>query len=726
LDMFTKYVDVSTSNNDRPSEIFITMDNCIRSLSEFNEKGSFIKSVKSIDAYNILKTSQHQGDSKIGLTDFCIFHLLKARPDPEIDIAFLLMDRNKRGFINLEDFKAFTNGQNEIIANDNFRFNTDSDFSKRYFRDGQCVIQHLLFSQFFMDYQKELGLQIFLDSLHEHGNDGRILSRKKFLNVLKLAFGCRLPEGIIDRLNSVYCCKPIEAAEAVAQLAITSSKLKKANTGQTADFTKSSILSNLENRSKQLGQHVFGYSDFVAYQEVFNHLPTISNIIHRSCEIKEGPISCDDLKVASKILGGGQLSRQQVDIIFLLFDLNHDGFISSEDASSVIGSYQLPELEAVPGRKGHRTFSPPPTLEINQKMENKEIKVTTSVKEATQHVSECIEMFILSGIAGAISAVVVYPIDLIKTRMQCQRIMLNKRRLYKNSIDCFFKTLRSERPIGLFAGLTPQLVGITPEKVIKFTVHDMLYKSFKNLNGEGEQKEINLRLFEVMSGACSGACQVLVTNPMEIIKIRLQVQGETIKQFVTVDKTLLVPRSAIDIIKELGLVGLYKGAASCLLRDIPFSAILFPVFSITKDFLKIKEGSTDLSISNLLISGSVAGTSASFLTSPADTIKTRLQVIPRDGECAYLGIYDCAAKIYQQEGITAFFKGTTMRVLRSAPQFAITLFAYENLRLSLGLGHMPPPIYVPIDSRDYKAASVSFENLNLKWNFLRWTSSNNS
>ena len=96
---------------------------------------------------------------------------------------------------------------------------------------------------------------------------------------------------------------------------------------------------------------------------------------------------------------------------------------------------------------------------------------------------------------------------------------------------------------------------------------------------------------------------------MEIIKIRLQVQGETIKQFVTVDKTSLVPRSTIDIIKELGLVGLYKGAASCLLRDIPFSAILFPVFSITKDFLKIKEGSTDLSISNLLISGSVAGTS---------------------------------------------------------------------------------------------------------------------
>jgi len=29
-----------------------------------------------------------------------------ARPDPEVDIAFLLMDRNKRGHIDLEDFKV--------------------------------------------------------------------------------------------------------------------------------------------------------------------------------------------------------------------------------------------------------------------------------------------------------------------------------------------------------------------------------------------------------------------------------------------------------------------------------------------------------------------------------------------------------------------------------------------------------------------------------------------
>lgn len=54
----------------------------------------------------------------------------------------------------------------------------------------------------------------------------------------------------------------------------------------------------------------------------------------------------------------------------------------------------------------------------------------------------------------------------------------------------------------------------------------------------------------------------MFTNPLEIVKIRLQVQGEVAK---TVDGA--PKRSALWIVKNLGLVGLYKGASACLLRD---------------------------------------------------------------------------------------------------------------------------------------------------------------
>lgn len=54
------------------------------------------------------------------------------------------------------------------------------------------------------------------------------------------------------------------------------------------------------------------------------------------------------------------------------------------------------------------------------------------------------------------------------------------------------------------------------------------------------------------------------TNPLEIVKIRLQIQGEIAKN---VNETAAPRRSAMWIVKNLGLMGLYKGASACLLRD---------------------------------------------------------------------------------------------------------------------------------------------------------------
>lgn len=164
------------------------------------------------------------------------------------------------------------------------------------------------------------------------------------------------------------------------------------------------------------------------------------------------------------------------------------------------------------------------------------------------------------------------------------------------------------------------------------------------------------------------------TNPLEIVKIRLQVQGEQAKSMPDAPR-----RSALWIVKHLGVVGLYKGVAACLLRDVPFSAIYFPAYAhLKKDVFK--EGPDHkLTISELLLSGAIAGMPAAYFTTPADVIKTRLQVEARKGQTTYNGIMDAARKIYAEEGFKAFFKGGPARIFRSSPQFGVTLTAYELL-----------------------------------------------
>jgi solute carrier family 25 (mitochondrial aspartate/glutamate transporter), member 12/13 len=164
------------------------------------------------------------------------------------------------------------------------------------------------------------------------------------------------------------------------------------------------------------------------------------------------------------------------------------------------------------------------------------------------------------------------------------------------------------------------------------------------------------------------------TNPLEIVKIRLQVQGEVAK------RTDTPKRSAMWIVRNLGLMGLYKGALACLLRDVPFSAIYFPTYSHLKRNVFGESPTKKLGILQLLLSGAIAGMPAAYLTTPCDVIKTRLQVEARKGEASYTGLRHAAKTIWKEEGFKAFFKGGPARILRSSPQFGFTLAAYEVLQ----------------------------------------------
>lgn len=283
--------------------------------------------------------------------------------------------------------------------------------------------------------------------------------------------------------------------------------------------------------------------------------------------------------------------------------------------------------------------------------------------------------FFLGSIAGCVGATAVYPIDLVKTRMQAQK----HKALYDNSFDCFKKIVKLEGLKGLYSGLGAQLVGVAPEKAIKLTVNDLIRRI-----GSNEDGSITMP-WEILAGSTAGGCQVIFTNPLEIVKIRLQMQGGATSKQLGPGEIPHKRLTAGQIIKQLGLKGLYKGASACLLRDVPFSAIYFPTYANIKLHLfnfdpHDPNKKHSLSTWQLLVSGAMAGAPAAFFTTPADVIKTRLQVEAKQGDVKYRGIAHAFSHILKEEGVSAFFKGSIARVFRSSPQFGFTLASYELLQ----------------------------------------------
>lgn len=98
---------------------------------------------------------------------------------------------------------------------------------------------------------------------------------------------------------------------------------------------------------------------------------------------------------------------------------------------------------------------------------------------------------------AAMGATAVYPIDLVKTRMQNQRTGSFVGEIaYRNSFDCFKKVIRHEGVLGLYRGLVPQLIGVAPEKAIKLTVNDLVRDKLTPKEG------VLPYYAEVMAGAC--------------------------------------------------------------------------------------------------------------------------------------------------------------------------------------------------------------------------------
>jgi len=272
-------------------------------------------------------------------------------------------------------------------------------------------------------------------------------------------------------------------------------------------------------------------------------------------------------------------------------------------------------------------------------------------------VFEQVYRFGLGVVAGIAGTLVVYPIDSVKTRLQNQKSTgAQGEIMYTGYVDCFKKVRHYEGVRALYNGLGAQCIGVGPEKAIKLTVNDFLRDKFR------KDGEVALPL-EIVAGGVAGGCQVMFTNPLEIVKIRMQL-----------DKSATLAATC----REVGIRKLYTGASACLLRDIPFSAIYFPAYANLKAYYSDADG--HLPIQWALWAGFLAGFPAAGLTTPADVIKTRLQAKTPPGEVPYVGLMSTGRRIWAEEGFSALWKGAGLRMFRSPPQFAVTLFVYELLQ----------------------------------------------
>uniref|UniRef100_A0A1X7UVY5 Mitochondrial carrier protein n=1 Tax=Amphimedon queenslandica TaxID=400682 RepID=A0A1X7UVY5_AMPQE len=237
--------------------------------------------------------------------------------------------------------------------------------------------------------------------------------------------------------------------------------------------------------------------------------------------------------------------------------------------------------------------------------------------------------FILSGLAACTAHAIHHPLYTLKSQMM----------FYGHDFRFGEFMRQATSPQFLYRGLVQRMVGIMPEKAMKMRAWDVV-------EGYIEKKSPNAKYTKwLLAGGMAGVATTVVGCPSERAMVLAMIRKQ----------------GFIQVVKDTGLKGLYKGWTATLYRDILFNTTLFTTRKIFIEQYCKMTGKTDANIPERIALGLVPGFLASVIGCPHDVVKTRMQ-----GAKLYTPYRSCSTiffDILRNEGPRNLMKGLIPRLI---------------------------------------------------------------
>ncbi|KAJ3576777.1 hypothetical protein NP233_g191 [Leucocoprinus birnbaumii] len=183
---------------------------------------------------------------------------------------------------------------------------------------------------------------------------------------------------------------------------------------------------------------------------------------------------------------------------------------------------------------------------------------------------------------------------------------------------------------------------------------------------------------DLTAGTAGGIAQVLVGQPFDIVKVRMQTSAKGTYSGMM--------HCAGGILKNEGPLAFYKGTLTPLLGIGVCVSIQFGALEYTKRFFAAQnatrgiggEWGKTLTGSQLFSAGVAAGLANGFVSGPVEHIRIRLQT-QSNVNPTWNGPWDAIKKIYSAHGIKGLYKGQGVTFLREASGYGVYFLAYEKL-----------------------------------------------
>lgn len=247
-----------------------------------------------------------------------------------------------------------------------------------------------------------------------------------------------------------------------------------------------------------------------------------------------------------------------------------------------------------------------------------------------------------------------HPFDLVKVRLQTG--------IFTSSVQCVRETVARDGLRGMYRGVLPPLLGVTPMFAVSFWGYDVGKRVVNYFTGT-EVKNFTIKNIST-AGMLLAVPTTLVAAPFERVKVMMQVQTGKLTSMGSVVK---------EMYRTGGFRLIFKGLVATFARDGPGLALYFSTYEVVKEGLSTP--GKEMSLMAIMVAGGCAGVSMWLGVFPIDTIKLKQQL-----SNVQISIVETTRTIYRSGGIKAFFPGVGPALARSFPANSATFLGVEIAR----------------------------------------------
>ena len=291
-------------------------------------------------------------------------------------------------------------------------------------------------------------------------------------------------------------------------------------------------------------------------------------------------------------------------------------------------------------------------------------------------------VLLAGAVANSFEALVMHPLDLLKTRFQLSsqrlHIVSHMRAITCESISSQHSVSpQSYNMLRLWRGSFPAVAMQAPRGALKFGVNT---SSKKLLETSPYQHAI--------AGGITGVTESVAITPFELIKVRLQAP----------DKLSSYKNSyhaLRTIVSKEGVFSLWRGLESTLWRNGSWNAAYFGCIDVVHSRVNTQlEFNTNCDVRNF-IAGTIGGSLGACFSTPIDVAKSRIQnTVSMSSTSSTAGTLETSVpwtiptvmKIGRHEGIVGLYRGFVPKLLRLGPGGGLLLVTFETTKRYLESG----------------------------------------